>query len=323
MNSSRYGGLHKVWVIALTMLAFTEAVSAVEPYVAVTAIVEHVRLDAVRDGVRDRLTAAGLIVGQSLRFEYHTADADPGRVADIASEVAATKPDVIVAISTPSATAAAAATNEIPIVFVAVEHPVVTGLLTEEHANVTGLSHGMPLVEHLALVREILPEAQIIGVLHGPVNERSDSLLHELNVTAPQHGFDIVATPIHDENELVNAVRSMIGSVDAVLLLGEDDAAAAALDKVIKIARKAELPVFSTNADLVAGGAVASVTLDFYDLGWQAGEMVWRILEGELPTEIKSYRAKASNLIVNPVAAETMGIALPPSVIARAGTIIR
>lgn len=323
MNSSRYGRLREVCIIALTILTFTEAASAIEPYVAVTAVVEHVRLDAVRDGVRDRLTAAGLIVGQSLRFEYHTADANPARVAEIADEIAAAEPDVIVAISTPSATAAVAATNEIPIVFAAVEDSAVTGLLTEQHTNVTGLSHGMPLVEHFELVREIIPEAQVIGVLHGPVSEGSDNMLDELNTTALQYGFEIVAMPVHDENELVNAVQGMIGSTDAILLLGEDDTAAAALDKVIRMAGKAELPVFATNADLVAGGAVASVTLDFYDLGWQAGEMVWRILEGELPTGIDSHRAKASNLIVNPSAAETMGIGLPPSVIARAGIIIR
>jgi putative ABC transport system substrate-binding protein len=228
-----------------------------------------------------------------------------------------------VAISTPSATAAVAATNEIPIVFAAVEDSAVTGLLTERHTNVTGLSHGMPLIEHLELVKEIIPEAKIIGVLYGPVSESADNVLHGLNAIAPQYGFEIVAMPVHDENELVNAVQGMIGSTDAVLLLGENDAAATALDKVIRIAGKAELPVFATNADLVAGGAVASVTLDFYDLGWQAGEMVLRILQGESPTGIESHRAKASNLIVNPSAAETMGIGLPPSVIARAGIIIR
>jgi putative ABC transport system substrate-binding protein len=305
------------------MLAVTGAASAAEPYVAVTAIVEHASLDAVRDGVRDRLAEAGLSAGHNLRFEYHTAGADPARAAEIARAVVATSPDVIVAISTPSAAAAAAATNDIPIVFAAVEDPLVAGLAAAAHSNVTGLSHGMPLVEHLELIREILPQARRIGVPYGSAGKRAADALRDLTAAAPEHGFEIVATPVRDENEIASAMRGLVGAVDAVLLLGGDDAAAAALDAVVEIAGEAALPVFATDPDMVAGGAVASVALDFYDLGRQAGELVLRILDGESPARIPVRRARATGLIVNPAAAAIMGVGLPPSVITRASTIIQ
>lgn len=326
MDRTRHGRRYGVWSMALAMLAMglsAMAASAAEPYVAVTAIVEHTNLDAVRDGVRDRLAEAGLSAGQNLRFEYYTAGADPARAAEIAREVAATGPDVIVAISTPSAAAAGAATNVIPIVFAAVEDPLVAGLFAEARANVTGLSHGMPLVEHLALIREILPQARKIGVPYGSAGRRAAGALRELTAAAPEYGFEIVAAPVGDASEIASATRGMVGAVDAVLLLGGDDVAADALDAVVKIAGEGALPVFATDPDMVAGGAVASVALDFYDLGRQAGELVLRILDGESPARIPVRRARASGLFVNPESAARMGIGLPPSVITRASAIIQ
>ena len=81
MDRTRHTRRHGVWSMALAMLAVAGPVSAAEPYVAVTAIVEHTNLDAVRDGVRDRLAEAGLNAGQNLRFEYHSAGADPLRTS--------------------------------------------------------------------------------------------------------------------------------------------------------------------------------------------------------------------------------------------------
>ncbi|MCZ6605177.1 MAG: ABC transporter substrate-binding protein [Alphaproteobacteria bacterium] len=310
-------------MLALGIMAKAGPAAAADPYVAVTAIVEHMNLDAVRDGVRDRLAEAGLSAGQNLRFEYYSAGADPARAAEIARAVVASGPDVIVAISTPSAAAAGAATNVIPIVFAAVEDPLVAGLVAKSRANVTGLSHGMPLVEHLALIREILPLARKIGVTYGSANKRAASALRELTAAAPEYGFEIVAAPVGDENEIASAMRGMVGAVDAVLLLDDDDVAAAALDAVVDIAGQAALPVFATDPDMVAGGAVASVVLNYYDLGRQAGELVLRILDGEPPARIPVRRARATGLIVNPESAARMGIGLPASIIARANSIIQ
>ena len=92
--------------------------------VAVTAIVEHPALDATRDGVRDELAAQGWKAGENLRFDYQSAQGNPGTAVQIARQFVGQGPDVIVPISTPSAQAVVSAARDIPVVFTAVTDPL-------------------------------------------------------------------------------------------------------------------------------------------------------------------------------------------------------
>ena len=123
-------------------LAAVHAADAKTPFVAVTAIVEHPALDAVREGVRDELKARGFEEGKGLRFEYRSAQGNPAIAAQIARQFAGSEPDVIVAISTPSAQTAVSATKAVPVVFSAVSDPISARLVAGVGAsgtNVTGV----------------------------------------------------------------------------------------------------------------------------------------------------------------------------------------
>src|SRR5690606_39206065 len=114
---------------AASLLLSGSAIAQEAAHVAVTASVEHPALDAVRDGVRDGLIEAGYKEGENLEFTYESAQGNPATAAQIAREFAGSSPDVIVAIATPSAQAAAGASRTIPIVFSAVTDPVAAGLV--------------------------------------------------------------------------------------------------------------------------------------------------------------------------------------------------
>ena len=107
-------------IASVSNLAAAAAVKTVE----VTAIVEHAALDAVRDGVKDQLKADGFEEGKNLKFAYQSAQGNTGTAAQIAHKFVGDRPDVAVAIATPSAQALIAATRDIPIVFSAVTDPV-------------------------------------------------------------------------------------------------------------------------------------------------------------------------------------------------------
>ena len=110
--------------LALALAATAPFAHADTKSVAVTAIVEHPALDAVRDGVRDELKAAGFEAGKTLKFEYQSAQGNTGTAAQIARKYVGDRPDAIVAIATPSAQAVVAATKTIPVVYSAVTDPV-------------------------------------------------------------------------------------------------------------------------------------------------------------------------------------------------------
>lgn len=115
--------------LTLTAAAWAPA-QAQEKSVAVTAIVEHPALDAVRDGVKDALKAAGFEEGKNLKWQYQSAQGNTGTAAQIARKFIGDKPDAIVAIATPSAQAVVAATKTVPVVFSAVTDPVAAKLVT-------------------------------------------------------------------------------------------------------------------------------------------------------------------------------------------------
>jgi len=187
--------------------------------VAVTAIVEHPALDATRDGVRDELAAQGWKVGENLRFDYQSAQGNPGTAVQIARQFVGQGPDVIVPISTPSAQAVVSASRDIPVVFTAVTDPLGAQLvrdLEKPGRNVTGLSDLSPVADHLALIREILPDAKRLGVPYNPGEPNSATLIQIIKKQAPEHGFSIVEAPATKSADVQGAARGLVGRVDAI-----------------------------------------------------------------------------------------------------------
>ena len=159
-------------VLALVLAAASApSRAAADKSVSVTAIVEHKALDAVRDGVKDELKSAGFEAGKNLKYEYQSAQGNTGTAAQIARKYVGERPDVIVAIATPSAQAVVAASKDIPIVYSAVTDPVAAKLVKGWEAsgtNVTGVSDLSPLDKHLELIKRVVPNAKRVGVIYSP-----------------------------------------------------------------------------------------------------------------------------------------------------------
>lgn len=291
--------------------------------VAVTAIVEHPALDAARDGVRDGLAAAGF-GAQQINFVYQSAQGDASTAAQIARQFVGDGAAVIVPISTPSAQAVLAATSDIPVVFTAVTDPLAAQLVTNLDApggNVTGLSDMSPMADHLALMQEFLPGLDSIGVLYNAGEVNSVSLVTRLKELASAAGVTIVEATADNSSAVQNAARSLVGNVDAIYV-PTDSTVVSALEAVIAVAEENDIPLFSGDTDSVERGTLASIGFDYYDVGLQTGAVVARILNGEAPGSIPVTFATGSDLYVNTGAAERMGIATPPAVLARADKVV-
>lgn len=306
-------------------LALARATEAQEATVAVTAIVEHPALDAVRDGVRDELKAAGYEEGKNLRFEYESAQGNPGTAAQIARQFVGEGPDVIVPISTPSAQAVVTATKDIPVVFTAVTDPLGAKLIDDAEkpgGNVTGMSDMSPIDQHLALIREITPGARRVGVPYNPGEANAVSLLQRLELLAPSQGLEIIEAPAAKSSDVLAAAQSLVGQVD-VIYVPTDNTIVSALEAVIKVGIENKIPVYAGDTDSVPRGAIAALGFNYYDVGRQTGRIVVRILKGESPGDIPVQGVEKTELHVNPGAAEKMGITIPETVIARAKQVIR
>lgn len=318
---------HWVGALALAVAASATggaAVAAGDVSVAATAIVEHPALDAVRDGVRDELESQGYVEGENLGFVYETAQGNPTTAAQIARRFAGQDHDVIVPISTPSAQTVLAATQDVPIVFGAVTDPV-SARLVESLANptgrVTGVTDLSPVAKQLDLIREIMPEADSLGVLYNPGEANSVKILDLLREHGPERGFEIVEATAPKSAEVQAAARNLVGRADAVYV-PTDNTIVSALESVVKVGMENQLPVFAADTASVPRGAVAALGFDYYDLGRQVGGIVVRILEGAAPSDIPVQGVTTTRLSVNPAMASRMGIELPADVVERADEVI-
>lgn len=298
--------------LALGVIA-TPALSADRPSVAVTAIVEHPALDAVRDGVRDELKAAGYEDGKNFKFSYQSAQGNVGTAAQIARKYVGDRPSAIVAIATPSAQSAVAATKQIPVIYSAVTDPVAAKLVKDwgpSGTNVTGVSDLSPLEKHLELIKKIVPNAKRVGVIYSPGEANSVAIVAALKKAAGPAGITIVEAAAARTVDVPTAAQSLIGKVDAIYT-PTDNNVVSAFEGIVKVAQQAKLPVIAADTATVERGAVAALGLNYYDIGRQTGKIVVRVLKGEAPGKIASQTSSNFELFVNPGAAKLQGVTLP------------
>jgi putative ABC transport system substrate-binding protein len=311
--------------LVLGGLALGRPAVAQDVHVAVTAIVEHPALDACRDGIRDELKAAGYEEGKNLKFVYESAQGNPGTAVQIAQIFVGEDPDVIVPISTPSAQAVVAAATEIPIVFTAVTDPLGAKLvpsLENPGGNVTGMSDLSPIAKHLDLIKEITPDAKTIGVTYNPGEANSVTLLNLLKELGAPAGYEIIEAAAPKSSDVLAAAQSLVGKVD-VIYVPTDNTIVSALEAVLKVGIDNQIPVYAGDTDSVKRGAIATIGFNYYDVGRQTGQIVVRVLKGEKPGDIPVAGVEITELVVNPGAAEKMGVAIPEAVIAKAKEVVK
>jgi len=302
--------------LALGVLAATPALAA-DKSVAVTAIVEHPALDAVRDGVRDELKEAGFEDGKGFKFSYQSAQGNVGTAAQIARKFAGDRPSAIVAIATPSAQAAVAATKQIPVIYSAVTDPVAAKLVKDwkpSGTNVTGVSDLSPLDKHLALIQQVVPTAKRVGVIYSPGEANSVAIVEALKKAAQPMGITIVEAAAARTVDVPTAAQSLVGKADA-MYTPTDNNVVSAFEGIVKVAQQAKLPVIAADTATVERGAVAALGLNYYDIGRQTGKIVVRVLKGEKPGAIASETSSKFELHVNPTAAKAQGVTLPDALL--------
>lgn len=311
---------------AFTLAATSSLAMATETKsVAITAIVEHPALDAVRDGVLDALNEAGYIQGKNLKWQYQSAQGNTGTAAQIARKFIGDNPDVLVAIATPSAQSAVAGTKRVPIVFSAVTDPVEAQLVPSWEAsgtNVTGVSDLLELDKQIELIKKIVPHAKKIGMVYNPGEANSVVVVEALKKVLPQHGMELVEAAAPRTVDVSSAARSLVGKVD-VIYTNTDNNVVSAYEALVKVGNDRKIPLVASDADSVKRGAIAALGVNYRDLGRQTGRLVVRILEGEAPGNIKTETSSNLQLFLNEAAAKKQGVTLSKELLETATEIIR
>jgi len=310
----------------VTVLALTTPLAAIaDKSLAITQIVEHPALDAVRKGVKDELASAGYKAGENLKWTFESAQGNSATAAQIAKKFAGKSPDVIVAIATPSAQTVAAAARNSNIVFSAVTDPLGAKLvknMDKPGGNITGVSDLTPIDKHMALVKRVVPSAKTVGVIYNPGEANSMTLIELVKKYAPQQGMKVVEAGATKSSEVLSAARSLVGKAD-VIYVPTDNTVVSAFSAVVKVGMAAKLPVVAGDTDSVKQGAIAALGFNYYDVGRQTGKIVLDVLNGTKPGDIAVQGVDKMELFVNPASAKKMGVTLDESLIAEAKEVIK
>lgn len=292
--------------------------------VAITAIVEHPSLDQIRDGVKDELTASGFKLNEDLNVQYRSAQGSSATAAQIARQFVAAKPDVIVAIATPSAQATVAATKQIPVVFAGITDPVAAKLIKNwqpSHTNVTGVSDYQEIGPQIEFMKKVVPNVKSVGYIYSPSEINSTIVLKNLQNELNLQNISLVAVPAQRTADISTAANTLKGKVDLIYTT-TDNNVVSAYESLVKFANENKIPLLASFPDAIERGAVAAYGMSYYDVGRQSGKLVVRILNGEEPGNIKPEIGQALRLVVNTDAAKKQGIVLSPEVIKSAYKVV-
>lgn len=285
-----------------------------KPIVGILQLTSHPALDLIYQGTVDALNEAGYIDGETMILDFQNAQGDQSNLNSMSTRFVSRGADVMVGIATPSAQALANSSQEIPIVLGAVTDPEGSGLVKSNEApggNITGVSDLTPIKEQFSLIKEILPEAQTIGILYSSSEDNSIVQSEQAIAIATEMGFDTQVMTVSSTNDVAQVGATLASQVDAIWV-PTDNTIASAMNTLVTAADSNGIPIFPAVDTMVEEGGLATVGLDQYELGRLTGEMVVEILNGESnPATTPIRYLDQGEIIINEEKAKQLGITIP------------
>ena len=285
--------------------------------VGICQLVTHDALDAATQGFMDALNEA--LPGQ-VEFDVQNAAGDSNTCSTIVNSFVADGVDLILANATPALQAATAATADIPILGTSVtEYGValnIQGFDGTVGGNVSGTSDLAPLDQQAAMIYELFPDAETVGLIYCSAEANSQYQVDTVKAELEKLGYTCELYPFADSNDAAAVTQTACDASD-VIYVPTDNTVASNTGIVDNICQPAGVPVVAGEEGIAKGCGVATLSISYYDLGVTTGKMAAQILTGE--ADISSMPiAYAENFTpkYNPVICEALGITLPENYVA-------
>jgi putative tryptophan/tyrosine transport system substrate-binding protein len=276
---------------------------------------------------RQGLKETGFVEGQNVAIEYRWAEGQYDRLPGMAADLIGRKVLVLAATSTPANLVAKNATGTIPVVFTTASDPVQLGLvesLSRPGGNVTDATQLSVEVgaKRLELAHELFPTATSVAVLVNPAGPTGNAMLNDLKAAALTLGLQLHVLQASTESEIDAAFTSLVQQRPSALVIATDAFFNGQAKRLAALTLRHALPAIYQYGDFTAAGGLMSYGGSIKDSYRLAGVYTGRILKGEKPKDLPVQRSTKVELIVNLQAAKTLGITVPPALIARADEVI-
>ncbi len=281
--------------------------------VGICQLVQHPALDAATQGFRDALKEEI----PDVEFDEKNASGDSATCAVITNTFASGGVDLTMANATPALQAAVAATPDIPILGTSITDYASAleiegiGQGTATGINVSGTTDLAPLDGQADMIVELFPEAKTVGLLYCSAEPNSIYQVKTIRGFLEAKGLKTVDFAFADSNDVASVTQSAVGAVD-VLYIPTDNTAASVTETIAGVVIPGKLPVVAGEEGIAKGCGIATLTIDYYDLGYGTGKMAAKILKGEASVkEMPIEAAPKFTKKYNPVNAQELGVTIP------------
>jgi putative ABC transport system substrate-binding protein len=281
------------------------------------------RVAAFRQGLQE----LNWVDGRNARIDIRWGAGDALRTSIYAKELVDVAPDVILATNTPTARALKQSTEAIPIVFAGLSDPIADGIVTslsKPEGNITGFTsfNGAIAGKWLQLLKEVSPGIERVVVIYNPDTAPYAIFLPVMDSVAPQVAVTLTHAPVRDKAAIENTISKIGNAPGGGLVILPDVFMALNRHMIFDLAARAHLPTTCPVRQFATAGGLLSYGSNFSSLFRQSASYIDRILRGEKPRELPVQDPVSYELIVNLKTAKTLGLTIPPSLLARADEVI-
>ena len=273
------------------------------------------------------LQGLGWIEGRNVTFERRWGAGDLDHSQKFAAEMAALGPDVILAPGSVTVGPLLQATRSVPIVFVHVPDPVGAGFvdsLARPGGNATGFTQFEFSIagKWLGLLKEMSPAMSRAGVLRDPALTTSVAQFAAMQAVAPSLGIELIPLNTRNVGDIERSIVAFAAAPHGGLIVSSNPFVATHRDLIIKLAAQHKLPAIFVERYVAAAGGLMSYGPDFVDQFIRAAAYVDRILKGQKPADLPVQAPTRYELVINLKTAKSLGLTVPPDLLARADEVI-
>lgn len=281
--------------------------------IGIIQYMSHSSLDNCYNGVISALESSGL--QYTVDYQIGSGNSADSDCTNFAKNMVAANYDMIIAIATPAAKSAFAATDdtEIPVIFCAVSDPVAAGLVESMDAPgylCTGTSDVLDLEAQVALIKAMQPEIKSIGILYTSSEDNSITNLKNFKAVCDKEGIEVVATAVQGASDIPSAAEELASKVDCINNF-TDNNVVNNLSVVLTAADKYGIPVYGSEEEQVINGCLASVSIDYVALGKVTGEMAVSVLKGEDASTMAVKTITEATPVINSSVLKKLGLSTP------------
>lgn len=284
------------------------------PKIGILQLVEHPALDASYKGFVEGLAEKGLVDGKNIVIDYQNAQGEQVNCNTIATKFVNARYDLILAIATPAAQAAANLTKDIPVLVTAVTDPKAAGLVNDNAmpgTNVSGTSDLTPCAAQIDLIKKLVPSVKTVGLMYCSSEQNSVFQIALAKEQCRKLGLNFVDATVSNLNEVQQVMQSLVGKADAIYV-PTDNMLASGMATVAQIAADNKIPVVAGEDGMVKNGALATYGINYFALGKLTGEMGYEILKnGKNPAEMPIEYVQTFDFSFNEKTAQAIGIKKP------------